>query len=192
MEHHIWGGYSIGYYSNLEHMIFTFKKGKHRGNPIYWLFWCILLIRPKVIKRELMFSVDSKYDLGDIDQLDWNKIFGISYKFSPLESSARFVERYNINKGVFEVAAYIHRGIGVEPEVVWLANLVANWKYNLLLQIEPTEYVFCVIKKETNSILSRTAIPKKHNKKSGFLLGPYFGGNETSPVRRKYSLKKIR
>lgn len=172
-------------------MTFTFIKGRHWPTFPYWLCWFVLLLRPNKISREIMFAYDSKYDLGGEDQLDWNKLFGIGYTINPMGLSARFVERYNISTGKYEIGYFIHRGIGVYPDYDKIADLVANWKYVLDLWLnDPTDYIFCIRKKGTSEIVCQVAISKQHDKKSGWLLGPYFGGDKECPNKRIYNLSK--
>lgn len=71
-------------------MAFRFNIGTHRARPLYWLHWFFWLIRPKAIRRNVIFSQESKYDLQSEDQQDWNKLFGISFSINSHKQSARF------------------------------------------------------------------------------------------------------
>ena len=53
-------------------MIVKIKKGQHKSNEWYKLFFGFK------IERIYTFSEKSTYDLGDEDQQDWNKLFGFT------------------------------------------------------------------------------------------------------------------
>ncbi|MGQ0739567.1 MAG: hypothetical protein ACT4OJ_10940, partial [Bacteroidota bacterium] len=88
-------------------MNFTFKKGKHRARPLYWLRWWPLLIGPRDIRRRVMFLFGSRYDLEGQDQDDHNKLYGVAFG-GVHRHSARFGWRYNNDTGKFILSAYCY------------------------------------------------------------------------------------
>lgn len=56
----------------------TVKKEKHTSNEWYALFV------GKTIKRTYVFTEDSKYIINNVDQFDWNKLFGFTSGILPV------------------------------------------------------------------------------------------------------------
>jgi len=81
----------------------TIYRGTHFVIPNRWAVW--------VTKDsgEATFTADSAYDLKDEDQLDWNKLAGITYTpWRPDRNSAMVVWRYNLNSGAFEIGPFFN------------------------------------------------------------------------------------
>lgn len=170
-------------------MTFRFKILTHRARPLYWLCWWFWLIRPANISRRVCFNNDSKYHLGGDAQNNWNKLFGISYSLSPHKNSARYGWRYNPKGNKFELAAYIYKN-GVR-EIEPLCDLTPNWSYDCHLMQKKDSYIFRVVNKANNAQLCVVVIEKGHKKRSGYLLGSYFGGGPAAPSPITFQLKKI-
>lgn len=170
-------------------MTFKFKKGKHRAWPPYWLFWFIWLIRPKQIRRRVLFYGHSKYELPEDDQPDKNKLFGISFTVDPKDTSARFGWYYDRQENVFKLHAFVH--LKGQWESTHLCDCIANWPYDCRLTITKKEYIFRVDRLSDREIIAHMPIEKKHSRRSGYLLGPYFGGNQKAPKDLIIELKKV-
>jgi len=170
-------------------MTFTFHKGKHRARPLYWLHWWPLLFNPVEVARRVCFSFSTKYDLGSDDQQDHNKLFGISFTRDPHRNSARFGWRYDPVKNKFILSAYCY--LNGERHMVDLCDLVVNRQYDCTLVITNSDYQFNVRQVDNGATLNNTAISKGHNKKNGYLLGPYFGGNHVAPNNMTIEMKRI-
>jgi hypothetical protein len=170
-------------------MTFTFHKGTHRAWPLYWLHWWLLLINPVTIGRRVTFSFSAKYNLHDDDQADHNKLFGISYSLSPHRNSARFGWRFDPGKSKFILSAYCY--LNGERIMEDLCEVVAGRKYDCVLMITSSEYLFHVKQVDNGNVFARTAISKGHRKKNGYLLGPYFGGNRVAPNKMTIQMKRI-
>lgn len=169
-------------------MNFTIHKGKHRASPLYWLCWWPLLVNPEQVSRKLCFTFSSKYDLGNDDQQDHNKLFGIAYG-NIHRNSARFGWRYDNKKNVFILSAYCY--INGERVMTDLCTVVANHWYDCHIICVGSIYTFKVIN-QSGDLLCTELISKGHNKKLGWLLGPYFGGNRTAPHDIIIELKKMK
>lgn len=170
-------------------MTFNFHKGTHRARPFYWLAWFPVLFR-KVIKRQVCFDFSCKYELPGGDQADHNKLFGVSYSLSPKKNSARFAWRFDPVKNRFILSAFCH--INGQMIMQDICEAFATKQYDCFLTINSDAYCFRVTFSQTGSVIGNARIPKQGNKRIGFLLGPYFGGNRTAPQKMSLTLKKIK
>lgn len=168
-------------------MTFTFHKGYHRARPLYWLHWWPLLISPDSISRRVMFLLSAKYDLHGEDQEDQNKLFGLSYG-KIHRNSARFGWRYDLNKKKFILSAYCYlNGTRIMQD---LCEAVASHWYDCHIITSGHSYIFRVMN-ENGDILCTEHISKGHYKKTGWILGPFFGGNQAAPNNMIIQIKKI-
>lgn len=148
---------------------YLIKKGKHRACPIT----LGLYYNKKSISRKVIFDKSCAYLLEGEDQEDINKLFGIGYFPSHHQESARFGWRYNPTTDKIELLAYCYRN--KERIIQSLAELSFGQEYNLKLEVNEGTYSFFIEEGLTG------LVPKNHNKKLAFPLGPYFGGNQTAP-----------
>lgn len=122
------------------------------------------------------FDESVRYDLGNNNQYDINKLMGFSDCNSlHHENSIRFGWRYSIEKDNIEIFAYAY------------SNSVMNYQYmgdvaineTAFYQIQITEHTFLLqINGDLSFELERTA---NCDKGLYYMLFPYFGGNEVSP-----------
>lgn len=83
------------------------KKGFHRPLTLLPAFIRSMGWKEFYMDRTFMFTENSKYNLNDSDQLDWNKLIGVCYGvFGIHKNSDRIVWRYDAERDVFELAAY--------------------------------------------------------------------------------------
>ncbi len=83
--------------------LITIYKGTHFVIPNRWALW--------VTKDSggATFTADSAYDLKDADQLDWNKLAGITFTpWRPDRNSSMVVWRYNLQNGTYEVGPFFN------------------------------------------------------------------------------------
>lgn len=83
--------------------LITIYKGTHFVVPNRWALW--------VTKDSggATFTANSAYDLKDADQLDWNKLAGITFTpWRPDRNSSMVVWRYNIQNGTYEVGPFFN------------------------------------------------------------------------------------
>jgi hypothetical protein len=159
---------------------FTIKKGYHYSNlsnkiPFLHLF-------KKSIKHTLYFNESVIYNLNNEDQMDINKLFGISFGLHH-KNSARFGWRWNLEKKKIEILAYIYVD-GVR---------VNEWDVNTLItDLDPYEVCEMEILKENNNYIFNVFSESKRKKFKktlkcgkgrfwGYYLFPYFGGNQVAP-----------
>jgi hypothetical protein len=101
------------------------------------------------------FNFNCKYDLGDVDQQDWNKLVGFSRGYHR-KNSVRIVWRWNVEKQKMEIAHY------------WYKDGVRSWG-------DIKEIELGKVYKE------KLEIEKGKYPKWGYMLWPYFGGNKKAP-----------
>lgn len=168
-------------------MIFTFKQGKHRARPLYWLVWWPLLYNITELKRRVRFSFSAKYELGNGDQDDVNKLFGLSFG-RVHRNSARFGWMYSPYNEKFILYAYCY--LNGERIFSNICECVAHREYDCSLIVTYDEYIFMVMQCDNGHILATEHISKGHRKKWSWLLGPYFGGNRPAPSLMKIKISK--
>ena len=150
-------------------MKITHRQGRHRAHPY----------RLKIgffdkLDFSVTFDEAAKYEHGDHDQMDWNKLCGISFHlFTSHKNSAMVGWRYEPITGVFQLNAYYH----VDGQVQYT---------NTLQRVEPCETV-----KGSISVFSdRVAVEigfATHLQKFDRLrklrrrIWPWFGGNKPAP-----------
>jgi hypothetical protein len=143
-------------------MIRTIKKGGHYSSPLSFKLHTGVDKLSYIVK----FTDSCRYDLGNDNQLDWNKLFGVSVGYHK-NNSIRLAWRYNKETELIEIAKYSY--------------------------FEGTRYMSTEIGEleiNTETILTLN-IPELWKKKWGYYLNPYFGGNEVAPHDIKIHIKQI-
>lgn len=166
-------------------MIFRIPTGKHRGLPLQFHFWWN---RP-VFSWMVMFNESARYDLKSDDQFDTNKLIGIGYLPGHHKHSARFGWRYWVDRGEIEITAYCY--IGGRRLIQHIGFVQIGIKYRLQLNVTRWAYVFDVYDLDRDITVGACSIPKMHNRKFQYRLGPYFGGNAVSPQEIKIQIEKL-
>jgi hypothetical protein len=171
-------------------MIFTIHKGRRR--PIWWWLRWPFYYNVKVIEREFLFDFSWDYQFtGDAasDQEDRNKLFGISYFLDPHKESARQGCRFDPKTRSMIMSVYCY--VLGQRRIDDFCNVQLNRKYIGRLVIEKNYYQFLIFQKEGMVKLGSFSIPKWHNRKFGYKLGLYFGGNQVAPHDIKTQIKKV-
>jgi hypothetical protein len=160
-------------------MTFTIFKGMHRAWPLRLGFFA----NKRSIKKAVTFSENCRYTgLGD-DQLDMNKLYGLSYTWSPHGESARFSWRYSegIQKIVLGAYCYVNGDrINTPLRSVQIGDTVI-----LEIRIEGGRYWFYADGKLLHTV------PFTHRKKYAYPLGLFFGGNRKAPHKMTAALKNF-
>ena len=145
----------------------TIRKGTHAP-----FRFPQLLIQPRILKYRFMFTDSCRYDIGENDQADVNKLFGIGYFPSHKITSVRVGWRWDIQAGKIELLAYYRWTYGMQFKPIghvdtnqWInMEIIQTWEYHEInIQDMPKTTVFI----EPSPV--------------GYLLRPYFGGNQTAP-----------
>ena len=158
----------------------TIPKGKHRSIQSWYPRFHI---NKKSIGHRVTFYSGCEYDFGDIDQLDINKLFGISYGMHH-KNSARFGWRWNVEKKMIEILAYVYvDGVRVTEDGadLHIAYVFPGIGYEYDIEVTDTHYIFTI----NSSLFSDPKVVKiehdMHLTWWGYMLFPYFGGNEVAP-----------
>ena len=172
-------------------MQFTVKRGQHVFRPV--MYGPIKRLKHfKGIIYTVFFDESIKYDLGDSDQLDWNKGGGISYKlWSNNVESSMWGWRWNLNKEKVELTAYSN------SRQFKRGRMMGNTKLReqVMLELDVYEKGTIIMQpssthKNTMSFQFKNGLGKLKNTvmhpispKAEWTrqFGPWFGGNEEAP-----------
>jgi hypothetical protein len=153
-------------------MIKTIKKGGHYSSPLSFK----LHTGRKSFSTVVKFDESCRYDLGNDNQLDWNKLGGLSYGYHK-HNSVRIAWRYNKAVDKIELALYcyidgerhiskFHELFPINEKIYVIASAISTEIHSIAVIND--EYCFADIQ--------RVIKPKW-----GYYLNPYFGGNEVAP-----------
>jgi hypothetical protein len=144
----------------------TIKKGTHAPLRLPHL-----ILKPKVLKYEVTFTPSCVYYIGD-DQSGINKLLGIGYLPYHRWNSVRFGWSYKAGNWV-DIFSYCY----INKERIYnLIGMVEIGKANTFM-ITPGQ------SSHTLQVLGKGiyhTVPL-YRQGSGYLLRPYFGGNQTAP-----------
>lgn len=146
----------------------TIRKGTHAP-----FRFPQLLIQPRILKYRFMFTDSCRYDIGENDQADVNKLFGIAYFPSHKITSVRVGWRWvnEIGNGLILMAygrmngRFQFKPLGYAPLNQWINMEIMQGEGNHIINIQGMDPAII-------------AIPPQP---VGYLLRPYFGGNQTAP-----------
>lgn len=122
-------------------------------------------------------SIEDIYNLGTIDQYDWNKLIGIKQEyFKPKENSVMVGWRYNVETNKNEVCFYSHTNGNREfTEPVFSIDLKDKFIVTFVVE---GNYVGCYI---TYGNLTASKVFKYEANKRWYLISSWFGGNCKAP-----------
>lgn len=154
----------------------TIKKGTHSSFRL-----------PKIIPGTyhmyvytITFTESCVYDLGNEDQLDVNKLFGIGYFPSHHKNSVRFGWRYDLESQKIEILSYYYKNGKRFFDTICFVNIGESYTYVLAINHDYHEL----------SVHGSSTLNDRHYYKTkvdvdpqsvGYLLRPYFGGNQKAP-----------
>lgn len=165
-------------------MIFTIPKDHHRARPLRLALWW----NKTSFTWKIYFDESAQYDLGNTDQFDTNKLCGIGYLPGHHTDSARFGWRYWTDRKEIELTAYCYvKGRRVIQHVCFCE---IGKEYRIRLRVLATCYYFDVYEPNADKAAGSTTIDHYHNKKLGYRLGTYFGGQAMAPHDIKIELTK--
>ncbi len=155
---------------------YNIKKSKHSSGLHFCPFF----------KNKLSFTAEFTdsclYDLGNIDQLDINKLMGFSCGFHH-KNSARI--GWRAKGDLIEIVSYCYvNGVRILEET--------------LGTVKPNEKFSCIIKdvgdiwmiQFKNAIgFSKVYVKKNSISSCGYMLYPYFGGNNVAPHDMQIKIK---
>lgn len=165
-------------------MIFTIFKDHHRARPLrFGIYWHKTSFTWKV-----KFDESCRYDLGNDDQFDTNKLCGIGYLPGHHHESARFGWRYWTDRKEIELSAYCY--VNGRRVIQHICFCEIGKEYDLYLKILSTSYYLSVCESGTPTITGFTWVDHSHNKHFKYRLGLYFGGQAKAPHEIKIQLEK--
>lgn len=154
----------------------TIKKGTH--SPFRF---------PKIIPGiyhmyvyNIVFTESCRYDLQNEDQLDVNKLFGIGYFPSHHKNSVRFGWRYDLNTKKVEILSYYYKDKKRSFDHMCFVEIDQPYSFVLAINHDYHEL----------SVHGMSPVNDRHYYKTkvdveprsiGYLLRPYFGGNQKAP-----------
>lgn len=156
------------------------KKGNHRSG-----FFPNLYLKMVSSKYEIMFSDNCFYKLGDVDDYDINKLFGISFGLHH-KNSMRF--GWNIDEDKIAIYAYYYKlGIRFMNKLI---SINANEVYTFEIKVHDNFFELSIVNKN-HQLINTTNIAKAKTVNWGYRLFPYFGGNKCAPHDMEIKMKKI-
>ena len=152
-------------------MVIKVKKGNHYSSTLLDKFPFILFFKNR---REFTFQFlqSCRYDLGTQDQLDTNKLFGVSSLSGVHKNSARFGWRYNLDTEKIDLFSYLY--LNGERRNHYIDSVNINQKVKLTIHWT----------KERVYFLFNDDLREYYKLNLGNIVlvnGLYFGGNRTAP-----------
>jgi hypothetical protein len=161
-------------------MVYRVKKGNHWFFPIF-----PMLTLRRVFRKTVYFHASAKYILGDGDQGDINKLFGVGYLPHLHRYSARFGWVYNPETEKIELHAYCYdRG---ERLTQLVASVGIGEYVKCEIKVGFKNYIFTV--RQQNKSTYKIIRVSDFNKLIGYTLHTYFGGNKAAPHEIKIEMK---
>lgn len=143
-----------------------------------------VVISPKEVSATVTFDSSCIYDVGVIDNQDWNKVIGLGFMGSKDQDvtvgtpphqvdGARVGWRWNPQRGRIDLGAYVY----VEGKLTSfkVAETAINTPTKLTIKIDYERKLY--------QVLGGQPIPFTHNKSFAYKTGLYFGGNQPAPQR---------
>ncbi|MBL7663654.1 MAG: hypothetical protein JNM93_00865 [Bacteriovoracaceae bacterium] len=149
---------------------FTIQKGSHKSKPRKFAF-----VSGKTFKFSACFDSSAKYNLGNVNQFDTNKLFGHSDCTAlHTKHSARFGWLWNTEKQKIDIMAFVHANSQFSYE--YMGEMGINEKADFKIQTLDNHYQF-----EFKGKSLKMARGCSQKNPIRYKLYPYFGGNETAP-----------
>lgn len=165
-------------------MIFRIPRGRHRARPFRFGIWW----RRNSFTWVVKFTESCRYDVGNTDQYDTNKLVGIGYLPGHHKESARFGWRYDTVKGQMEIVAYCYvKGKRIIQPVCFCE---IGKEHVLQLKILSNSYYLAAHQRGRASSIGSTFVDHYHNKQFKYRLGVFFGGNQVAPHDMTIELKR--
>lgn len=160
---------------------YTVEKSKHSSGLGFW---------PQFFKqkmfRKFKFDKNCEYDLMSVDQYDINKLFGFGQLYHE-KNSCRLGWTWNLDKKKMEIHAYCH--VNTTRVTEWICDVDLDKWYIGEIWLENGNYYFRVLDEDKTDVLGYTQIQYAFSLNIGYLLKPYFGGNQVAPHEMKIYLE---
>lgn len=141
-----------------------------------------VLLGPGEVTATVTFDSSCIYDVGQVDQQDWNKVIGLGFVGSKDQDittgipphqidGARVGWRWNPQRKRIDLGAYVYvAGKRIDFKV---AETLINVPTKLTIKIDYDHKLY--------QILGGQPIPFTHDKTFAYNTGLYFGGNQPAP-----------
>lgn len=146
-----------------------------------------LLIDCQRLAYKVKFDTSCVYNIGIQDQGDVNKLFGIGYFPHHHKNSMRFGWRYVIDLDAIELLAYYY--VDGERNFKHIAFVPINHECICILDILEEGHILSVF--DDNRRLGEFITSDPAGNDVGYLLRPYFGGNQKAPHDICLTMKRI-
>jgi hypothetical protein len=157
--------------------LITIYKGTHFVIPNRWALW--------VTKDSggATFTANSAYDLKDADQLDWNKLAGITFTpWRPDRNSSMVVWRYNLQDGTYEVGPFFNVDFRyVFPTVDEIITVPADQSFTYSVDYDGISVTY-----GDRTVSKSTPADLKPNFWTSARVTGWFGGSEVAPRTISY------
>ena len=128
-------------------------------------------------KITALFDESCRYDLGNVDQLDVNKLFGVSFG-NHESNSIRIGWAYNLESQKMDIYTYTYENSVRNINKIGSCNIGEEVSIQLKLNFSNSSY-------QTTSSISTPADQifnyEYPSLRVGYYLYPYFGGNNPAP-----------
>ena len=163
-------------YENPE-QVYLIEEGRHDSKVVAGFVGDKLrTLKSSTLRFTARFDESARYNLGNKNQEDINKLFGFADANSMHhDNSIRFGWRYSAQKDQVEIFAYAYQNGQMNFEYITDLQIGAN----ALFQINLTDESYELAVNGDHTV----TMERKGKDKLGvyYLLFPYFGGNETAP-----------
>lgn len=162
---------------------YTVAQGSHNSTPVFLrTFWggCN-------INGSAYFTENSKYDLGDSDQYDWNKLDGFKLDFNSVPNNAAMIGwRYNLVDSTFEIAPYFNNYGIVLPDSNQIIKVAVNEVFDYNIRLSGNTATISITKDNITTTKFRVL------KYASFFtrVSLWFGGNRVSPKNVEVFIKR--
>lgn len=172
-------------------------KGQHAFIP----YFPVITRDAKQLMWQGRFGSGADYLLPFPDSRDWNKGGGLSFNLLTNHiDSLMWGWRYNADLICHELSAYCH----VDSKRVVAKNGMqhpdpSDWEvmlrvpfgndFSIVVQVDTVmkRYEFAF---RTGEVVNYCYIPFTHSRRTGRIIGPWFGGNRTAPQRMELHMKR--
>ncbi len=163
------------------------NKGKHSPNILTRISHMGFYIDRTIHPRIITFKDNCKYNFNNDDQLDINKIFGITLGLNHHENSIRVGWRWDIKTNSVELVSYVYLNNVRQPE-----KHICFVKPNTKIHVD-------IVRRESKTGAITITKDGKHfgavhfdvdGPFFGYLLGAYFGGNNPAPHQIEIEVEK--
>jgi hypothetical protein len=155
---------------------YTIRAGEHYNSGTNFS----VCAGKRTLRFRVRFSPTCIYDLGNNNQWDINKLYGLSQGYHQTDS-ARFGWRWLLAEQKIEVLSYCYVG-GVRRPAQRICLLDPGQVAAFKLTVQDTVYTFQYLS-TTGKLLAEVREPRKHAglESTNYKLFPYFGGDEVAP-----------